>query len=52
MKKAWKIFKKFVVEENNLEFFKSFCNDNEGIFSIDVVARLASIEEGIGYLFH
>ena len=52
MKKAWKIFKKCVAKENNLDKFLNVCNENEGIFLVDIVARVASIGKGIGYLYH
>ena len=52
MKKAWKIFKKCVAEENNLSKFISVCDENGGIFSPDIIVRLTSIGEGIGYLYH
>ena len=52
MTKAWKVFKKCVAKENNLSKFISFCNANEGIFSLDIIVRLISIGEGIGYLYH
>lgn len=52
MKKAWTIFKNCVTQVNDMKKFLSFCQVNDKPFSEDVVARLALIGEGIGYLYH
>ena len=52
MKNAWKIFKNFFVKYNDLEKFLTFFQFNDNLLSEDVVARLASIGEGMRYLYH
>lgn len=52
MEKACAFYKSCIVKEYNMGKFEAFYQANDKLFPTEVEARLISIGQGIGYLYH
>ncbi|GLJ18856.1 hypothetical protein SUGI_0336960 [Cryptomeria japonica] len=52
MNKAWRVYKKGVEKDYNLDEFVAYMEENQDLLPKEIVESLIEIGNGLGYLYH